>query len=231
MIIIVEPEIGLGDHTMVPDLAGWKKERFPVEEDHNWISAAPDWVCEVLSPKTLRIDKVKKMPIYAHYGVGHIWLIDPTALSMDVFRLEAGGGWLLLAALPKTTRCGPSPSKRSKSTFRTYGSEACSRQLLSHKMMTDWPGSRRGSGAFCRQPFREGDTEAMAWSGRTPKPERPAFQNRDERMGKDSVFRSMNPRKSQAFSQSQKTRPGGRSVGEAVRFKSGLRSFSLCLTL
>lgn len=61
-IIIIEPEIGLGDDIMVPDLAGWKRERFPFEEDHNWISAAPDWVCEILSPKSLRTDKIKKMP-------------------------------------------------------------------------------------------------------------------------------------------------------------------------
>ncbi len=61
-IIIIEPEIRLGDDTMVPDLAGWKKERFPIEEDHNWISVAPVWVCEILSPNTFRTDKVKKCP-------------------------------------------------------------------------------------------------------------------------------------------------------------------------
>jgi len=28
-IILIEPEIGLGEQTVVPDLAGWKRERFP----------------------------------------------------------------------------------------------------------------------------------------------------------------------------------------------------------
>ncbi|MDR3568199.1 MAG: Uma2 family endonuclease [Syntrophobacteraceae bacterium] len=100
-IIIVEPEIGLEEHTMVPDLAGWKKERFPVAEDHNWISVAPDWICEILSPNTFRTDKIKKMPIYAHHGVGHIWLIDPDAKTMDAFRLESGR-WSLLASFSES---------------------------------------------------------------------------------------------------------------------------------
>ncbi|MDR3567889.1 MAG: Uma2 family endonuclease [Syntrophobacteraceae bacterium] len=108
-IIIVEPEIGLGEHTIVPDLAGWKKEKFPVEEDHNWISVAPDWVCEVLSPKTFRTDKVKKMPVYAHHGVGHIWLIDPVAMSMDVFRLGVGVGWLLLGSFTENDKVRAEP--------------------------------------------------------------------------------------------------------------------------
>jgi Uma2 family endonuclease len=96
-IIIIEPEIRLGDDTLVPDLAGWKREKFPIEEDHNWISMTPDWVCEILSPNTFRTDKIKKMPLYAHHGVGHLWLIDPGAMTMDAFRLESGR-WSLLGS-------------------------------------------------------------------------------------------------------------------------------------
>ena len=95
-IIHVEPEIQLGEHTMVPDLAGWKRERFIWEEDQNPISVTPDWICEILSPSTRRFDKMKKMPIYADYGVGHFWLLDPIAKILDTFRLKPNG-WLLLA--------------------------------------------------------------------------------------------------------------------------------------
>ena len=107
-IFLIEPEIGLGEHTMVPDLAGWKIERFPIEEDHNWISATPDWVCEILSPSTLRTDKVKKMPIYAHHGVGHIWLIDPAVMTMDTFRLE-GGKWVLMGSFTENDKVRAEP--------------------------------------------------------------------------------------------------------------------------
>ncbi|MGA3118963.1 MAG: Uma2 family endonuclease [Syntrophobacteraceae bacterium] len=88
-IILDEPEIRLGENILVPDLAGWRKERFPGSEDTNWISVCPDWVCEVLSPGTLRVDRVMKMPLYGQYGVQHVWLIDPTGKTLDVFRLEA----------------------------------------------------------------------------------------------------------------------------------------------
>lgn len=89
-VFIFEAEIGLGEDILVPDLAGWRKERFPEEEDHNWISVPPDWICEVLSPGTFRKDKVKKMPVYALHAVQFFWLIDPMARTLDVFRLESG---------------------------------------------------------------------------------------------------------------------------------------------
>jgi Uma2 family endonuclease len=89
-IILDEPEIRLGENILVPDLAGWRRERFPLSEETNWISVTPDWVCEVLSPSTLRVDKIRKMPVYAQSGVLHFWLIDPLARTFDVFRLESG---------------------------------------------------------------------------------------------------------------------------------------------
>ncbi len=107
-IFAIEPEIGLGEQIMVPDLAGWRRGRFPIEEDHNWISAVPDWVCEILSPGTFRTDKVKKMPIYAHHGVGHIWLVDPVAMTMDAFRLESGK-WVLLGSFAENDKVRVEP--------------------------------------------------------------------------------------------------------------------------
>jgi Uma2 family endonuclease len=67
--ILDEPEISLGENILVLDLAGWKRERFPIVENHDWISAVPDWVCEVLSPSTVRKDKIKKMLIYGHHSI------------------------------------------------------------------------------------------------------------------------------------------------------------------
>ncbi len=89
-IIIIEPEIAFGENIIVPDLAGWKKERFPKEEPHNWIGATPDWVCEVLSPRTALRDRTDKKIIYGEYGVGHLWLVDPLNMILEAFRLENG---------------------------------------------------------------------------------------------------------------------------------------------
>lgn len=94
-IILAEPEIAFGSDILVPDLAGWRRERFPESEDHNWISVAPDWVCEVLSPNTLRRDKVQKMPLYAAHGVPYCWIVDPANRTLETFKLE-GGRWTVL---------------------------------------------------------------------------------------------------------------------------------------
>jgi Uma2 family endonuclease len=75
--ILDEPELHLGPHILVPDLAGWRRERMSRLPGMAWFELAPDWACEVLLPGTARKDRVKKMPIYGGSGVGHLWLLDP----------------------------------------------------------------------------------------------------------------------------------------------------------
>ena len=52
--IVDEPELHLGEDILVPDLAGWRRERMPDYPDTAWFAIAPDWVCEVLSPERAR---------------------------------------------------------------------------------------------------------------------------------------------------------------------------------
>jgi len=107
-IILIEPEIAIGEDILVPDLAGWREERFPASEEHNWISVEPDWVAEILSPSTVRTDKTDKMPTYAQHGVSHLWLIDPLARTLDVFRLE-GGRWVVLGLFAENDKVRAEP--------------------------------------------------------------------------------------------------------------------------
>jgi Uma2 family endonuclease len=93
--ILDEPELHLGPDVLVPDVAGWRKTRMPHLPETAYFPLAPDWVCEILSPSTAVIDRVKKLAIYARAGVGHAWLIDPALRTLEVLRLE-GGRWLLL---------------------------------------------------------------------------------------------------------------------------------------
>ena len=95
--ILFEPELHLGRHIMVPDLAGWRRERMPSFPEEAYFTLAPDWVCEVLSPGTARTDRVVKMPIYAQQGVQWLWLVEPILHTLEVFRLHEGH-WLLEAA-------------------------------------------------------------------------------------------------------------------------------------
>jgi len=89
-IILYETEIKLDEDVFVPDLAGWKKERFSKPKDQNWVSVAPDWVCEVLSPGSIRHDRITKARTYARHRIPYFWLLDPRNKTLDVFRLEAG---------------------------------------------------------------------------------------------------------------------------------------------
>jgi Uma2 family endonuclease len=107
-IILYETEVMFGAHLLVPDLAGWRRERFPGVPKDNWISVSPDWVSEILSPSTARLDKVRKMPIYAQYGVPYLWLVDPAAKTLDVFALTTGK-WVLLAAFAEDDKVRAEP--------------------------------------------------------------------------------------------------------------------------
>ncbi len=64
--------------------------------DTAYFPLAPDWVCEILSPSTASLDRVKKLAIYAREAVAHAWLIDPEARTLEVLRLESGR-WTILA--------------------------------------------------------------------------------------------------------------------------------------
>lgn len=96
--ILDEPELHLGFDILVPDLAGWRRERMPKLPEAAYFELAPDWVCEILSPSTARIDRAEKLPIYAANGVQHAWLIDPDLRTLEVFENQQGK-WLLLAVL------------------------------------------------------------------------------------------------------------------------------------
>jgi Uma2 family endonuclease len=95
-LILDEPEIHLGSDIVVPDLAGWRRERLPHVGDEAFLTLAPDWICEVLSRATEKLDRAEKLPIYARAGVRHAWLVNPIARLLEVLRLESGK-WLTLA--------------------------------------------------------------------------------------------------------------------------------------
>ncbi|AKQ66316.1 hypothetical protein A176_003228 [Myxococcus hansupus] len=88
---LAEPELHLARDVVVPDVAGWRHERLPEPPDPElpWFSTAPDWLCEVLSPSTRSLDRLRKLPLYFREGVGNVWLIDPVQQSLEVYRRGA----------------------------------------------------------------------------------------------------------------------------------------------
>ena len=94
--ILDEPELHLGEDILVPDLAGWRRERMPELPGTAYFTLAPEWVCEVLSPSTRRVDLQEKRPVYAREGVVHLWLIEPADRTLEAFELR-DGEWVLIA--------------------------------------------------------------------------------------------------------------------------------------
>jgi len=92
--ILDEPELHLGGHVLVPDLAGWRRERMPRLPDAAWFECVPDWICEVLSPSTARDDRAEKLPLYGSLGVAHAWLVDPDTRVLEAYENQQGR-WLL----------------------------------------------------------------------------------------------------------------------------------------
>lgn len=87
-IILYEPELHLGADVLVPDLAGWRRERMPEIPDAAFATVAPDWVCEVLSPSTHGLDRGDKARVYAREHVTHLWFVDPLERYLEVLRLD-----------------------------------------------------------------------------------------------------------------------------------------------
>jgi Uma2 family endonuclease len=93
--VLYEPELHFADDVLVPDYAGWRRERMP-DTKAAFTTLAPDWVCEVISASTERIDRARKARIYAREGVGHMWFVNPITQTLEVYQ-RAEAGWLLTA--------------------------------------------------------------------------------------------------------------------------------------
>lgn len=95
-IILDEPELHFGPQVLVPDLAGWRRERMPEMPDTAAFTLAPDWVCEVASPSTRRADRMLKLPIYRTAEVAWVWIVDPLTETIEVYQGD-GPRWIAAA--------------------------------------------------------------------------------------------------------------------------------------
>ena len=94
--VLDEPELHLAANILVADVAAWRRERMARAPRAAYFTLAPDWICEILSPSNTRLDRTRKLPAYARAGIGHAWLVDPLAQTLEVFRLDAGR-WTLVS--------------------------------------------------------------------------------------------------------------------------------------
>lgn len=106
--ILDEPELHLGADVVVPDLAGWRRERMPAMPNVPYFELPPDWVCEVVSPSTGALDRGRKMGVYAREAIPNLWLVDPLAKTLEVYRLECGH-WIVIGTHAGSARVHAEP--------------------------------------------------------------------------------------------------------------------------
>jgi len=108
--ILDEPEVELARDVnhVVPDLAGWKKDRLPQLPTGHVFTVVPDWICEIISPASVRRDRVEKFHLYAGAGVPFYWLVDPLAQTLEAFALE-GGRWVSVGAFARADKARVPP--------------------------------------------------------------------------------------------------------------------------
>jgi Uma2 family endonuclease len=81
-------DVILDESTIVqPDLAFISAGRDEVYSRRG-IEGAPDLIVEIVSPGTLKFDRVSKCQIYARYGVKWYWIVNPDDRTLDEYELR-----------------------------------------------------------------------------------------------------------------------------------------------
>jgi Uma2 family endonuclease len=107
-VFLVEPELHFGPEVVVPDIAGWRRERLSRAPETAYLEIAPDWLCEVISPSTEAYDRGAKRRIYGEVGVAHLWLLNPTARLLEVFA-RSENQWRLFGTFSGTDEVSAPP--------------------------------------------------------------------------------------------------------------------------
>src|SRR5262249_49692616 len=71
-----------------PDAAFVRRDRLPGFTDR-FVPLAPDLAVEVLSPSDRIADAMGKITMYLQAGVRLVWLVDPSARTVTIFRPDA----------------------------------------------------------------------------------------------------------------------------------------------
>jgi hypothetical protein len=102
-------EISAGhERLLLCDVAGWNLTREGLLATCSPIRITPDWICEVLGGSSRRFTLSAKRRALAEMGVTHLWIADPEARVLDVFKNERGK-WMLLDSLTEETAATAPP--------------------------------------------------------------------------------------------------------------------------
>jgi Uma2 family endonuclease len=78
-------DVYLDEHNVFqPDIVFVSKARLSILADAG-AEGAPDFVVEILSPKTARLDRDNKRRVYARTGVPELWIITPETRQVEIY--------------------------------------------------------------------------------------------------------------------------------------------------
>lgn len=84
-VTIEKALIGLTRNDYEPDIAFFSREKAEAFADDQMIFPAPDFVVEILSKSTAKIDRGIKRIDYAAHGVREYWVIDPERCFVEQY--------------------------------------------------------------------------------------------------------------------------------------------------
>lgn len=58
--------------------------------DQKGCHGAPDWVIEIMSPSSVKMDSVRKVKLYQEAGVREYWIVDFGKETVSVYDFERG---------------------------------------------------------------------------------------------------------------------------------------------
>jgi len=107
-VFLVDTEYHFGEDVLIPDLSGFRIERFPGAGSEAFYTARPDLVVETLSPSTARVDRVIKLSVFLRERIPHLWFVDPVERTVECLRLD-GAGYRLDATYDESARLSVAP--------------------------------------------------------------------------------------------------------------------------
>ncbi len=90
-----------------PDIIFIARDNLSIVTEKN-IQGPPNLVIEILSPSTIRKDRISKLRVYARFEVKNVWIIDPDNQTLEAFELGKEKNYHLISSIAGEEEFRPS---------------------------------------------------------------------------------------------------------------------------
>ena len=71
-----------------PDLVYIGKKNFNIIDEERGLIGIPDLVLEILSPSSIRRDRIEKKELYEKFAVPEYWIVDPNNRTIEIYTFD-----------------------------------------------------------------------------------------------------------------------------------------------